>query len=1028
MSKHLYAIWLGEVLFLFSGETSEPKVDAWTRVVRRLALRGGMRPLAGAALRLAEVRYPVQPPAEGRAQRRSLPGRTLEGLALGPREALELLLAWDERLCREQGLEPGGELRYWAAAARFALELIGAGAIVPGAELQRTAGVRRRGGEQAALAIWSPLLRGDADKERFLQLAAAMPVLALGSFAPEDGEAGSREEAGAYVLYSFLRAIITAELKRTVAEHESELGRYKAEYRRGRSPLTELWWNGLLTGSRELPAQGTPAEVAELLAAVNGAAAAPVPKPGPEAEQSGQLSLGLRLEPPEEDGEAWNLSFWAECREEGGFWLPASAVWASQERDFTLWGKRYAGIQRQLLAALGRAAALSPDIRAALDAPAPAGTRLAPERLYAFLKESLQPLRDHGITVQMPSRWSREGRRKVGMRMRMALPPEQSAATEAALGMEALVSFRVEASLGGLSLGEDELQALADAGVPYVQFRGEWIEVDPKEVRQVLKYMKRHESGEMAAADWLRLQAEDDDERSFKGIQVMGMETAGLLASLIHGGAGGYAPPRRIPATLNGTLRPYQERGYQWLAALVGLGFGVCLADDMGLGKTVQVITCLLDQAQSASLGRESGPVLILCPTSLLGNWQRELQRFAPGLKVHIHHGSRRQRGRTFADLAAAHDILLTTYHLAGRDSDDLTAVRWSTVVLDEAQYIKNHRTKQAQSVMKLAAPRRIAMTGTPVENRLGELWSIFHFLNPGYLGSYHAFRQRYISGDGDGRLPELHRLVSPFLLRRLKSDPDISKDLPDKLELKSYCPLTETQAALYQGVVNEMLGLIGERTGIARKGVVLSSLTRLKQICDHPQLLRGEEGRTARGEPSGKLEMLYEVLDGIAELGESVLIFTQYVAMGELLVQRLGKRYGTPPLFLHGGIAKRERDAMVQAFQEGEGPSIFVLSLKAGGVGLNLTRANHVVHYDRWWNPAVENQATDRAFRIGQRKNVHVHKLICQGTLEERIDELIERKKNLSEQVIGSGEHWLTEMSNQELRELVELQGQDWL
>ncbi|WP_379127923.1 DEAD/DEAH box helicase [Paenibacillus sp. sgz500958] len=1028
MTKHLYAIWLGDVLFCFSGETSEPKVDAWTRVVKRLELQGGLRPFAGAALRLAEVKYPVAS-VEGKSARRQMPGRTLEGLALTPKEALELLLAWDESLCLKQGIEPGGEMRYWAAAARFALELLGTGGFVPGATQLNPVGSRRRGGEQAAVSSWVPAFRNEEHHKIFIQLSAAMPVLALGSPPAEATDLITREEAGAYVLYSFLQGVISAEVKGVISRIESELSPYKANYRRGYSPLTELWWNSLLTGSRDIPVQGTPAEVAELLAVVAETGGSDVPRSETEEAQSGQLGLGLRLEPPADDEGTWRLSFWAEGREENEFWLPAEHIWSSREREFTLWGKHYRNIQEQLLSLLGRAARISPDIARSLDYPAPVGVELEPERLYYFLKDTVPQLTARGITIQMPSRWSREGRRRTGMKMRMQqLYAEADGPAPVALGMEELISFRIEASLGEESITAEELTEIMEAGVPFVRFRGEWIEVDPKEIRQVLRYMKRHESGEMSAAEWMRLQAEDEEDRQWKGMSVTGMETSGLLASLMHGDMLRTLPQRPVPPRLHGTLRPYQERGFQWLASLSGMGFGVCLADDMGLGKTVQVITCLLDRALTTPAGERFGPILILCPTSLLGNWQRELQRFAPSLTVHIHHGGRRVRGESFVSLVESHDIVLTTYHLAGRDSEDLAGVKWSTVVLDEAQYIKNHRTKQAQSVMKLSAPQRIAMTGTPVENRLGELWSIFHFLNPGYLGTYHSFRQRYGSGEGGERLRELHRLVSPFLLRRLKSDPDISKDLPEKLELKSYCPLSETQAALYQGVVDEMLGVIGEHSGMARRGLVLSSLTKLKQICNHPGLFRKEEGRAHKQEHSGKMEVMFELLDSIAELGESALIFTQYVAMGEMLVNRLARRYGQTPLFLHGGVPKKERDEMVRSFQEGEGTAFFVLSLKAGGVGLNLTRANHVLHYDRWWNPAVENQATDRAFRIGQHKNVQVHKLICQGTLEERIDELIERKKSLSEQVVGSGETWLTEMSNHELKELIELQGQDWM
>lgn len=553
----------------------------------------------------------------------------------------------------------------------------------------------------------------------------------------------------------------------------------------------------------------------------------------------------------------------------------------------------------------------------------------------------------------------------------------------------------------------------------------------------------------MPLSEWLHLAADEGEDSIWKGMSVFGAESEGMLAFLLEGQVLRNIEPRRVPAELHGELRPYQERGFQWLSAMGELGFGVCLADDMGLGKTVQVITCLLDrkeeerqaalQEAQESVGDPDTdmpegqcPTLIVCPTSLLGNWRRELKRFAPDLSLYIHHGGQRLHGDAFEEEAQKHDIVLTTYHLAGRDGPDLASLHWSTVVLDEAQYIKNYRTKQAQSVMRLSTSHRIAMTGTPVENRLSELWSIFQFLNPGYLGTSSSFRQRYTglapSEENAASLRELHRLVSPFMLRRLKSDPDIRKDLPEKLELKSYCSLTPEQAILYQRVVDDLMGGLDGRNGIARKGIVLSSLTKLKQICDHPVLADSGRKEHGKAEASGKMERLLELLDAIRDNGESALIFTQYVAMGDLLVSRLNRRYEEEPYFLHGGVSKARRDEMVETFQRGEGPSMFVLSLRAGGVGLNLTRASHVIHYDRWWNPAVENQATDRVFRIGQNRNVQVHKLICQGTLEERIDELIESKKALSEQVVGSGENWLTEMSDDELRSLISLQGETWL
>ena len=1031
MNQPLYGVWLGDAFFCFSGEVSEPRVDAWSRIIKKLQLKDGARPFAQASLRLAEMRYPVQSAGTKnsvrRSERKTLGGRTMEGLALAPGDALNMLLSLDAELYQSQGLVLGEEMEYWVTAARFALELQLRGRIAPGTAEVPSAGRRRSASMHMVKAVWKPQLI-EEDSERFLQLAANIPPLCIGVPAALAGtEPVTREEAGAVVLYSFLCSVIDAEAREAVRGIEGKLSSYLRDYRRGRSPLTELWWNSLLTVSREIAVQGAADEVHELTQEVESAGLTALPYTEGEdlPPENGSIRLGLRLEPQLEDGQKdWRLSFWAGSREDEGMWLPAHSIWSSSQQDMLIRGRIYASAQEQLLMAIGGAAEQSAELAEGLVGPAPEGVALPLERLPSFMREAVPRLTRENVTVQMPSKWSREGRRRVGLSLKMMQDVSTNGGMEhhlPVLGLEHLVSFEVSAAVGGQQLTREELTALAEANMPYIEFRGEWIEVDLREINQVLRFMKKHEQGEMELSEWMHLTAEMDGERMWKGLFIEGVETTGLLSALLDGEGERKLPGRTIPAALHGQLRPYQERGYQWLSVMRDLGFGVCLADDMGLGKTIQVITCLLDRRrevlQEANAGtdmRESGPVLIVCPTSLLGNWQRELQRFAPDLSLYIHHGVRRLRGESFQYEAMQYDIVMTTYHLAGRDGSDLSAVSWSSVVLDEAQYIKNYRTKQAQSVMKLSAPHRIAMTGTPVENRLAELWSIFHFLNPGYLGSFNAFRQRYALGDGQQeKLQELHRLVSPFMLRRLKSDPDIRKDLPEKLEIKSYCPLTEVQGAMYQAVVDEMMGQIENRSGMARKGLVLSSLTKLKQICDHPQLLRGEDGRTPKMESSGKMQRLLEILDSIADVEESALIFTQYVGMGEMLVKFLTKRYGKEPAFLHGGVPKKERDEMVRAFQDGESSSFFVLSLKAGGVGLNLTRANHVLHYDRWWNPAVENQATDRVFRIGQHKNVQVHKLISQGTLEERIDELIEQKKALSEQVVGSGETLWTEMSD---------------
>lgn len=1031
MNQPLYGIWLGDIFFCFSGEASESKVDAWTASLRRLELAYGARPFQQAALRLTELRWPA-PALRGaprRGERKGLMGRTLEGLALSPEEAWPMLLNYDESELTAKGLLPGAEMNYWSGAAKFALELMLRGAIAPSARPAVVPGARRRSVQSAIRAVWGPRLDEERDEERFRLLAGAMPPIGLAPVqhvSPD--EELSVEARQIHVLHSFLTGFIDHQTRKGTQELGKQLNAVKGRYRRGISPLTELWWEALLSGDRPLDIQGTGVEIQQLKEEIT-SMGGELPRASAEDEPSpgGGFRLCLRLEPPgdqETDGvqKEWNLSFWAEVPEDASLQLPASLIWNQPDQEMLIRGRTYSGVQENLLLRLAKAAEVSPEVAAAMSVPRPVSARLRPEEVYAFLSKSVPQLRKHGVTVQMPVRWTKEGRRRAGVRVKTAGwdPAETGSTGKPQLGVEQVVHFEVEAVLNGQKLTPEELAELASSRAPLVLFRGEWIEIDVKEIKQVLRYMKKNEQGTMTFKELMHLASDAEDEGRYDGLYVEGVETTGLLTALMEGGMLQSLRTRPIPPSLQGTLRPYQERGYQWLSTMKSLGFGALLADDMGLGKTVQVITTLLSD-------HADGTRLIICPTSLLGNWQRELRRFAPELKLYIHHGTDRLHGEPFQKACQEHDIVLTTYHLAGRDAKELKESQWESIILDEAQYIKNYSTKQAQSVMKLSAPHRIAMTGTPVENRLSELWSIFQFLNPGYLGTYTSFRRQYTGGGEEQavELVRLRKLVAPFLLRRLKSDPDIRKDLPEKIEIKSYCSLTVEQANLYRAVTEDLMTRIQESTGIARKGLVLSSLTRLKQICDHPMLIAPSRGPGAGR--SGKIERLLELLDIIRENGEAALIFTQYVQMGELLVKLLAEHDHEAPFFLHGGVAKNDRDHMVTQFQEGKGSPIFVLSLKAGGVGLNLTRANHVIHFDRWWNPAVENQATDRVFRIGQEKNVEVHKLICQGTLEERIDELIERKKSLSEQVVGSGEQWLTEMSSEELQSLITLQAGDW-
>jgi SNF2 family DNA or RNA helicase len=513
-------------------------------------------------------------------------------------------------------------------------------------------------------------------------------------------------------------------------------------------------------------------------------------------------------------------------------------------------------------------------------------------------------------------------------------------------------------------------------------------------------------------------------------LEVTAARADGWLGSLLDGTAAQSIRQIDPPSGFTAALRPYQRRGLSWLAFLSALGLGSCLADDMGLGKTVQLLALeAVDRAEATPKRRRKTkasrpPTLLICPMSLVGNWQAEAAKFVPALRVYAHHGADRSRGAALAERLAVTDLAVTTYATATRDIDELAEFQWHRVVLDEAQAVKNSLSRGAKAVRRLQAGHRVALTGTPVENRLAELWSIMDFVNPGVLGSPEQFRTRFaVPVERYGHTEPAQRLraiTRPYILRRVKSDPAIIDDLPDKIETRQYCRLTPEQASLYQSVVDEMMAKIEGSDGIARRGNVLAAMAKLKQVCNHPaQLLHY---RSKIGQRSGKVMRLEEILEEILAEGDRVLCFTQFTEFAEMLVPHLSARFGTDVAYLHGGVPSKRRDEMVAAFQSSDGPPIFLLSLKAGGTGLTLTAANHVIHLDRWWNPAVENQATDRAFRIGQRRSVQVHKFVCTGTLEEKIDTMLEHKKALADLVVRDGEGWLTELSTSDLRDVFAL------
>ena len=778
-----------------------------------------------------------------------------------------------------------------------------------------------------------------------------------------------------------------------------------ATKRGGRSAVAHAWARSLVSPDPWLPPTLDPAKVGALAEAV-----ATWVRTGAVIE--GRVRMCLRVREPAR-GDVWIIELLAQDRDEPSLVLPLADVWAGRSP----FGP---SVVEDVLTALGRMVRLAPELGPLLDVAAPSEIALDGAAVLRLLSDRVGPLDDAGIGVLLPSWWSH--RPRLGLRARATRSSSSPAGAAGGLGIDAIVDFRWEAALGEHRLTKADLAALAravDAKRSLVRLRGQWVEIDPLRVGRLLQSIGT--AGQVTAQDLLRAGMGLDQLGMAEDVEVVGADASAVpwLAELLDGALHATVEAVPTPPGFVGMLRPYQERGTGWLTFLGRLGLGACLADDMGLGKTAQLIaTMLADPVE--------GPTLVVCPVSVLANWERELARFAPALAVHVHHGPDRHGiDRTaFARLAVSHDVVLTTYSLVTRDLAELGAVGWGRMVLDEAQQIKNPGAAQTKAVGKLRARRRIALTGTPVENRLSELWSIMHVLNPGLLGSARSFRERFalpIERDNDSEAAAvLRRATGPFVLRRLKTDRSIISDLPDKIETVDHCPLTREQATLYQAVVDELLASAEEAEGINRRGIVLAGLLRLKQVCNHPAHYQ-PDGSPLRGR-SGKLTRTEELLEEILGEGDKVLCFTQFKAWGELLAPYLQRQFGTDALWLHGGVRRPARDEMVRRFQDPDGPRLFLISLKAGGTGLNLTAASHVIHLDRWWNPAVEDQATDRAYRIGQHRTVQVHKLVTIGTVEERIDEMITRKRELAQRVVGSGEDWLTELSTEELRDLVSL------
>ncbi|GAB4529205.1 MAG: DEAD/DEAH box helicase [Anaerolineae bacterium] len=909
---------------------------------------------------------------------------------------------------------------YWRAAASLVLETLAAQKLAPVLAPADATG-------RVFHARWLPVLDGPKDAPRLAHLEAAMPPICRAEINQRDMPTSPR-----ILLDTFMKTMVDALARRW--------GRQAAPQSLSRDEPGQAWLAALFDDDPGVDA--SPAQL-QMLAQSHRAWMRNLHVAGDPAfriafrleapVQRVAAAAGSQLEAPQVDD--WRLHYLLQARDDLSLLVPAEAVWGTRGNVLKRLGRRFEQPQEKLLTGLGYAARLFPPITKSLKVACPSHLSLDTQQAYSFLREAAPLLEEAGFGLLVPPWWNKPGTRLgVRLRLRTSRGPSADVIPKSNMTLENLVHYQWQLSLGDTPLTREEFEALVSLKSPLVQIRGQWVQLDPEQIEAAIHFWeKQQQEGEISLQEALRLSlgAETGDGN---GLPLEDVAVEGWLADWLER----FSRREELtelpqPAGLRGELRPYQRYGYSWLTFLRRWGLGACLADDMGLGKTIQTIALLLREKEEGH--GLPAPTLLVCPTSVVTNWEREVRRFAPSLTTLVHQGPNRLRGEAFIQAAQKVDMVLSSYAVVRRDVETMEAVSWLGVILDEAQNIKNPEARQTQAVRRLPADFRLALTGTPVENRLSELWSIIHFLNPGYLQSRQAFRQNFgipIERYGDEEAARrLKTMVGPFILRRVKTDPRVIQDLPDKIEMKVYSYLTEEQATLYEAVVQDALQKVAESEGIERRGLVLSMLMQLKQICNHPvqYLHQVDEAITDvanLARRSGKLARLTEMLEEIISAGDRVLIFTQFAEMGHLLRAYLPRALGCATMFLYGDVPARKRDQMVKRFQEDEhGPPVFILSLKAGGTGLNLTRANHVFHFDRWWNPAVEDQATDRAFRIGQTRNVQVHKFVSVGTLEEMIDEMIESKKALAEAVVGSGEEWLTELSTDDLRELVRLRRQ---
>jgi SNF2 family DNA or RNA helicase len=941
----------------------------------------------------------------------------VEGICLKSTEAFEFLQSIPLGNITAENSLIGTDVQFWSHVCRWSLDLLARSKFLPSLTSNSS---------EEVLAQWQPLLDSAIDQARLIRFTKQIPsacrmyqVLPKKSKEEIENISLNLPSNPQDLIVNFLTETLDSQVRKGSEESDKKALKNLPSI----PPFVQSWLQALASDSNQIQSDKSEAEN---LAKILENWTAPLQQ---TLAEHNLFRTAFQLSPPSQKAKNWRLDYCLQAIDEPEFLVNAQTIWTHPVEAFVHQGRMIKRPQETLLRGLGLASKLYPLIEPSLQEAKPQSCLLTPLQAYDFIKSMAWRFTDSGLGVILPpSLASQNGwANRLGLSIQAAT---SNAKQKGGLGLNSLLNFKWELSIGGQTLSQAEFNRLVAQESPLVEINGEWVELRPSDIKAAQTFFSsRKDKLSLTLEDALRLST--GDSQMIEKLPVVNFEAGGKLEELLNTLNNNRSLAEiKTPNDFKGELRPYQARGVSWLAFLEEWGLGACLADDMGLGKTIELIAFLLFLQEKSSL---DAPVLLVCPTSVLGNWEREVKRFSPTLKVTVHHGDKRKKGKDFAQFAQKYNLVITSYPLTFRDEKELKTVNWKGLVLDEAQNIKNPEARQSKTVKNLQANFKIALTGTPVENRLSELWSIMDFLNPGYLGQRQFFQRRFAIpiekyGDTDS-LKILRSLVQPFILRRLKTDKDIIQDLPDKQENTVFCSLSTEQATLYQKIVDQSLADIDAATGIQRRGMILALLVKLKQVCNHPILITEKATKTTKKKAatpnlsanSGKLQRLKEMLEELISEGDHAIIFTQFAEWGKLLQPYLEQQLNREVLYLYGGTRKAQREEMIDRFQQDpQGPPIFILSLKAGGVGLNLTRANHVFHFDRWWNPAVENQATDRVFRIGQTRNVQVHKFVCNGTLEEKIHDLIESKKVLAEQVVGTGEDWLTELDTDHLRNLL--------